>query len=78
MARSRWNGAGRREVLRAGAYLRRYMTKTMQGVRFLGMGIASVGAWGHRWWLLPVGGAVILWGWFGRCLLDREHRSARR
>jgi hypothetical protein len=61
----------------AGAYLRPYMTKTMQGVRFLGMGIASVGAWVHLWWLLPVGAAVILWGWFGGWLLDRDRRAAR-
>jgi hypothetical protein len=40
---------------RVGAYLRRYMTTTKQGVRFLGMGTAAVGAWLYVWWLLPVG-----------------------
>ena len=62
---------------RVGAYLRRYMTKTMQGVRFLGIGVAAVGAWLHVWWLLPVGAAVILWGWFGGWLLDRDRRAVR-
>lgn len=62
---------------RVGAYLRRYMTKTMQGVRFLGMGIAAVGAWTHVWWLVPIGGAAILWGWGGPWLLDRDRRAPR-
>jgi hypothetical protein len=55
---------------RVGAYLRRYMTTTMQGVRFLGMGTAAIGAWLGVWWLLPVGAAVILWGWFGGWVVD--------
>lgn len=57
-----------------GAYLRRYMTTAMQGVRFLGMGIAAVGAWRATWWLVPIGAAVIVWGWCGGFLLDRRHR----
>ena len=60
-----------------GAYPRRYMTKTMQGVRFLGMGIGAVGAWIHLWWLIPAGAAVILWGWLGGRLLDRGRTVAR-
>jgi hypothetical protein len=60
-----------------GAFLRRHMTKAMQGVRFAGMAIAAVGAWLRVWWLLPIGAAVILWGWFGGWLLERG-RAARR
>jgi hypothetical protein len=62
---------------RVGAYLRRYMTKTMQGVRLLGMGIAAAGAWVHAWWTLPAGAAVIAWGWAGGWLLDRRRGVAR-
>ncbi len=63
---------------RMGAYLRRYMTKAIQGVRFLGMGLAAGGAWLHAWWLIPVGATVILWGWLGGWLLDSHRRAARR
>jgi hypothetical protein len=48
-----------------GAYLRRHMTRTMEAVRFLGMGVAAVGAWYSAWWLVPVGIAIIGWGWAG-------------
>jgi|HubBroStandDraft_6_1064221.scaffolds.fasta_scaffold520254_2 hypothetical protein len=54
---------------RVGAYLRRYMTKTMQGVRLLGMGVAAMGAWVHAWWLVPAGAAIVVWGWAGLWLL---------
>jgi hypothetical protein len=59
-----------------GAYLRSYMTPAMQGVRLLGMGIAAWGAWLHGWWLVPLGTAVIVWGWSGGWLLSRFRRSA--
>jgi hypothetical protein len=62
---------------RVGAYLRRYMTTTMHGVRFLGMGTAAIGAWLGVWWLLPIGATVILWGWFGGWILDPNRRPAR-
>jgi hypothetical protein len=58
-----------------GAYLRRYMTEAMQGVRLLGMGVAAVGAWWSAWWLVPVGAAVIVWGWTGGWLIDRWRRA---
>lgn len=80
----RFGDFSKTQVSRMGAYLRRYMTKTMQGVRLLGMGVAAVGAWTHVWWLVPVGAAVIVWGWAGGWLLDRlpsppsRRRPARR
>lgn len=66
------SACSRRPMSRSvGTYLRRYMTKTMQGVCLLGMGLVAVGTWVRAWWLLPIGAAVVLWGWFGSWLLDR-------
>ena len=55
-----------------GAYLRRYMTLTMQSVRFLGMGVAATGAWLHAWWMVPVGVVIVGWGWTGSWVVDRR------
>jgi hypothetical protein len=68
----------KRRDSRLGDYLRRYMTTTMQAVRLLGMGIAAMGSWLHARWLLPIGAAIIGWGWIGRWILDRPHRASRQ
>jgi len=60
---------------RGGRYLRRYMTRGMQAVRFGGEGIVAVSAWFHAWALIPVGVLVIVWGWSGRALVERVRRN---
>jgi len=55
-----------------GAYLRRYMTRNMETVRFLGLGLAAVGAWQHVTWLIVLGAALVASGWFGPWLLGRS------
>ena len=58
-----------------GDYLRRYMTRGMEGVRFLGLGLAAAGAWRHAGWLIPVGAAVTVWGWIGAWAMQRLRRG---
>jgi len=60
-----------------GAYLRRYMTSAMQGVRFLGLAAAAIGAWLHAWALVPVGALVIGWGWAGGWVSERLRARLR-
>ena len=55
-----------------GAYLRRYMTRNMETVRFLGLGVAAVGAWIHGPWLIVLGAALVASGWFGPWLVGRS------
>jgi hypothetical protein len=57
-----------------GAYLRRYMTRNMEAVRFLGLGVAAVGAWVHLAWPIVLGAMLVAGGWFGPWLLDRLRR----
>jgi hypothetical protein len=57
---------------RTGRYLKRYMTRTMEGIRVGGLFIMIAGAWFHVWQLIPAGILVILFGWFrGVILPDR-------
>ncbi|HTV17804.1 MAG TPA: hypothetical protein VMG12_04015, partial [Polyangiaceae bacterium] len=58
-----------------GAYLRRYMTRGMEGVRFAGLALAAVGAWLHAGWLIPLGVVVTVWGWIGGWALERLRRG---
>ena len=60
-----------------GEYLRTYMTHTAQGVRLLGMGVMSFGAWEHRWWLVVIGALLILAAW-ARGLARGRHSVIRR
>jgi hypothetical protein len=46
-----------------GAYLRRHMTRTVEGVRFAGFGVMLVAAWQHRAWAIALGVAIILLAW---------------
>lgn len=48
----------------AGAYLRRFMTRTVQGIRFAANVLMIVGAWYHELWLILAGLAVVLVAWF--------------
>lgn len=54
-----------------GAYMRRYMTRNMETVRFLGLGVAAVGAWVHSGWLIVLGAALVAGGWFAPWLIGR-------
>lgn len=46
-----------------GKYVRKYMTRSMEVIRFTGYGLMVVGAWYHILWLIPVGLTIILLGW---------------
>ena len=46
-----------------GKYVREYMTRPIEAVRFLGYGIMSLGAWLHAGWLIPIGLLVIALAW---------------
>ncbi len=46
-----------------GRYVKEYMTPSMQGVRFAGNLVMSLGAWRRRPGLLLVGLLMILYGW---------------
>ncbi len=48
---------------RAGAYLRRHMTRTVEGVRFAGDIVMALGAWFHHPSLIALGLAVIILAW---------------
>ena len=55
---------------RAGAYLRRHMTRTIEAIRFAGDIVMVLGAWFHQPSLIIMGLLVIViawWsGWFGQ------------
>lgn len=46
-----------------GHYVKSYMTRTMEGVRSIGLLVMMIGAWSHIWQLMPVGLLVILFSW---------------
>ncbi len=46
-----------------GNYVRRYMTRMVEAVRFAGYIVMAVGAWYHVSWLIPVGLAIIVLAW---------------
>lgn len=48
---------------KAGAFLRRHMTRTIEGVRFAGDIVMMLGAWFHRPSLIALGVAVVLLAW---------------
>ena len=54
---------------RLGRYVKKYMTRAMEGLRFAGLLIMIAGAWFHLWQLFPAGILVILFGWFRGVIL---------
>jgi len=46
-----------------GRYVARHMTPSMQGLRFAGNAVISLGAWYRRPGLLVAGLAMVLFGW---------------
>ncbi len=55
-----------------GRYMKKYMTRTMEGVRFGGLLIMIAGAWFPLWQLFPAGILVILSGWFRGVILPAQ------
>jgi hypothetical protein len=57
---------------KAGKYLQRHMTRTVEGIRFAGDIVMVFGAWFHQPALIVAGLAVVViaWcgGWFGQML----------
>ena len=57
---------------KAGKYLQRHMTRTVEGIRFAGDVVMVFGAWFHQPVLIVAGLAVVVigWcsGWFGQML----------
>jgi len=47
-----------------GKYIRKYMTRQAEAIRFAGYAMIAVGAWYHVIWLIPLGLIIILFGWF--------------
>jgi hypothetical protein len=47
-----------------GRYLKKYMTRATEGVRFGGLLVMIAGAWFHVWLLILLGIPIILFGWF--------------
>lgn len=54
-----------------GMYVKKYMTRTMEGVRFIGLFIMILGTWSHVWEMIPIGLLVILFGWLRGMILPR-------
>lgn len=46
-----------------GRYIRKYMTRQMEAVRFAGYAVMATGAWIHTVWMIPLGFAIVLFGW---------------
>ena len=46
-----------------GKYVRQYMTRAIEALRFLGYGIMAVGAWIHATWAIPIGLLIIILAW---------------
>jgi hypothetical protein len=46
-----------------GRYIKKYMTRAMELVRFAGYAVMAVGAWYHIAWMVPFGFSIILFGW---------------
>lgn len=55
-----------------GHYLKLYMTREMEDIRFVGYLIMMLGAWRRRIWLAPLGLLTILFGWFSGKLFPQE------
>lgn len=49
---------------RFGKYVRQYMTRAAEMIRFAGYLVMTLGAWFHLLWLIFVGLGIILLAWF--------------
>lgn len=55
-----------------GKYVRQYMTRSVEAVRFVGYGIMAVGAWLHSLWAIPVGLLIIVLAWLRGVIFPRK------
>ena len=46
-----------------GRYVRKYMTRTIEAVRFVGLFVSWSGAWYHIWWIIGVGILIVILAW---------------
>jgi hypothetical protein len=46
-----------------GRYVAKYMTRTMEAVRFVGLFVSWGGAWYHIWWIIGVGILIVILAW---------------
>jgi len=46
-----------------GRYVAKYMTRTMEALRFVGLFVSWGGAWYHVWWIIGVGILVVILAW---------------
>src|SRR4051794_12114556 len=46
-----------------GRYVRGFMTRRIEAWRFVGQVVMWVGAWSHRFWLIPAGAATVVAAW---------------
>jgi hypothetical protein len=56
---------------RFGGYLRRYMTRPIEALRFTGYGIMAAGGWFHLAGLILFGLSVILFAWLNGKVFPR-------
>lgn len=62
---------------RLGRYITKYMTRTLEGIRFAGFLIMMAGAWLHVWQLIPAGLLVVLFGWMRGVILPGPQLGCR-
>ena len=48
---------------RLGRSVAKYMTRTMEAVRFVGLFVSWGGAWYHIWWIIAVGILIVILAW---------------
>ena len=74
----RWAPASldRIALSRAGAYLRRFMTPPMEGIRFAALAPVVYGAWRHKVWPIVFGVELVAAAWANGLRLRRRRRDA--
>lgn len=46
-----------------GGYIAKYMTGTMEALRFVGLFVSWFGAWNHSWWIIGFGIIIVVLAW---------------
>jgi hypothetical protein len=60
-----------------GKYIRSYMTRRMEIMRFAGYALMAVGAWYHLVWLIPLGLLVVVVAWLRGVIFPGSTDRAR-
>jgi hypothetical protein len=71
LALIRWADLEHYRRSRFGGYIRQYMTRPIEVLRFVGLALMAIGAWLHKLWLLPLGALVIVLGWLRGVLFPK-------